>query len=414
MRNTILSLFFFIVFVYSVVPSPLFTISEQTSLFFAIFPALFALLLAMSNHISLLKRDFLYPIVILTIWALVLYVNSGIRPSPYPFCAFLTAYVVYKIWRQALITKIVDYLIAFSIIGLIIWLLNFIIGSLLSEIAIKINFPSYGNNIKAILFWCINPDGIRNPGCCWEPGRYSCFLVIGIYLHSLKNGFHWKKDWRLWILLLSLVTTMSTTGFGAFIIFLTLRQFSFQKTINPLHLIGTLLLIEVAWSLPFMSEKIMEWWIDSDMLDTKIGQLEWLAANRPSDSYFVPQRFEGFAYRWIDFLHMNFLTGDGHNFTKYYLNKNLGFMIAPSEGIIGVVLCYGIIIGFLIYLSLYKSSLYLSRLSTYSYKLPRMTFLILFIMMNFSYNFWELPIIIPLWLMSFFESFKENKITVQI
>ena len=55
----------------------------------------------------------------------------------------------------------------------------------------------------------------RNCGFTWEPGGFACFLILAIIINLASNKFKIRNK-SLMILILSLITTFSTTGYMAF------------------------------------------------------------------------------------------------------------------------------------------------------------------------------------------------------
>ena len=108
---------------------------------------------------------------------------------------------------------------------------------------------------------------------------------------------------------------------------------------------------------------------------------------------------------------MNPVFGDGHNYTKFYINKVLDYNIFVSEGILFQILCYGLILGLISYYYLFKSSKYWGKRYANN---DIWLFFILFIVTNFSYNFWEFPLYSTMWLWGYFEYTKNTLIKYKL
>ena len=68
---------------------------------------------------------------------------------------------------------------------------------------------------------------MRNPGICWEPGCYQCFLNIGLlFLCESERKEHQKYFYiKFFVLVITLLTTVSTTG----LILLVIILFAYWK-----------------------------------------------------------------------------------------------------------------------------------------------------------------------------------------
>ena len=141
----------------------------------------------------------------------------------------LTAYFVVKVVGFRFISYYINILYFIAVTSLIFYLISNI------SINILIPFSVNTSNIESVyprfsvfgVFTYIKDFTIRNSGPFWEPGAFSGYLILAFifnFFSHLKN----KKKIRL-LLLISIITTMSTTGYIAVFVF---YLFSIQKKIK--------------------------------------------------------------------------------------------------------------------------------------------------------------------------------------
>lgn len=242
----------------------------------------------------------------------------------------------------------------------------------------------------------------RNAGFCWEPGPFSCFIVMAIFFLIIKNEFNLKKiRVRLFIYLLAIVTTQSTTGILALLVMLfwvfgnniKLRKFNF--IISPILLLTGVIIFT---SVPILGDKIYNQF-NSDLWVTTLDASE--------DKYSVSlDRFNSIRITLLEF-YENPILGIGANENARWAAQK-GIKVSPTSGIGNFLARYGLfgIICFL--LLLFQSSKRFAEI--YSYK--GLWFLsILIIIFGFSFNIIETPFFLYIIMFSFF--YKEESSYVQ-
>jgi hypothetical protein len=105
------------------------------------------------------------------------------------------------------------------------------------------------------LFYTINSVGNRNCGFMFEPGAFGSILAIAIGLNIIHNNFN-LKNIRLFVLLIALATTQSTTAFLALacviVFYLVNKGLGRGVILIPFGVVVIFFLFQ----LPFMSKKI--------------------------------------------------------------------------------------------------------------------------------------------------------------
>ena len=135
--------------------------------------------------------------------------------------------------------------------------------------------------------------GFPNAGFAWEPGAFACLIVLAIYCNLVINRFN-LFNFKFYILLASLISCFSSTGFALLILILLFYQLNIRIKFRYLFfpLISAICLY--IFSLSDVSTKINDtitFDIDKTISNMKLYDLKY-----------SPQRFESFAIDFIDFL----------------------------------------------------------------------------------------------------------------
>ena len=239
----------------------------------------------------------------------------------------------------------------------------------------------------------------RNLGFTWEPGRFACWVLLGMFVNLIRHQFRIESIWKnknLYILLFSLLTTLSTTGYsvlGILILFVLINKKSYLSKFVIASIV--LLVVPSILSLSFMSEKIT----DLMDLDAGINAINYYSAE--GQEIICPQRFTGLWFSFQNFIHDPWL-GFNQLTNSYTVDVifNHSVIVAPSEGILGIFAKYGILFGAFFYYWLIKSSFLLSK--TMQYK-GKWMFFIFFIAISLSYDFWENCILMYFYLAAFYQ-----------
>ena len=312
--------------------------------------------------------------------------------------------------------KIYEYLLfQLAIIGIIFWIIQFILGgdTLLYQLnkipgINSISFVS-GNGLNAI-FYSVQPFGYnlinnlgsgipRNCGYAWEPGAFAVYLCLAIFINLFIIKTDKKSKIRLWILITALLTTQSTTGYSMFLIIMLFYYYNKRTNIMlltfPIFVIGIIFI----FSLPFMSNKIIDLSNNSD----NIEMIVFNSINREEATR--PQRFVSFLIAFEDFRQNPILGivggGDEASWTSK-INAN----IAKITGIGNLLAQFGIVGALFFVILTIKSSILLSQHYNYKGKLL-LFFLILFI--SISYTILFFPLVASFWMFSVFTQNNNSK-----
>jgi hypothetical protein len=96
----------------------------------------------------------------------------------------------------------------------------------------------------------------RNSGPFWEPGAFAIFIIIALIFNLINDKTLWSK--KNITLSITLLTTLSTTGFIAFFVLIMAYYFATGDILKNIILLATLLPIGISlyFSLEFLSAKI--------------------------------------------------------------------------------------------------------------------------------------------------------------
>lgn len=363
--------------------------SAENKLFLMV-PLLLTLVAIFRYKIDIMSKELMRILLVLTAWNIIMYFTQWLMPSPYLYAIVICAFTIYQCFKDDFFDRFINVSLKLSLVALVGWALVLINHDAIYQIAMNVGQPGYGISHSLYIFSIPETlnGGIvwRNCGYCWEPGRYACFLCIAILFFIYKYGLLWR-DKRFLVLLIALISTQSTTGYILFFVILALIQLKGLK-FNPFYMIPIVVLFYFVLSLPFMQQKIIEL---SDVSDTETSVYNFMTYQN-DDEYIVPQRFQAMLFQLENFRNMHFLTGDGIQ-TNFYLNRVMGIRVNLAEGILGILIRYGLIIGLFMYTLLYKSSILISQKLSGS---KSIAFLLVFIVANFSYYLWEDPMIMTI------------------
>ncbi|OQC48379.1 MAG: hypothetical protein BWX61_00176 [Bacteroidetes bacterium ADurb.Bin035] len=190
----------------------------------------------------------------------------------YP-CYLLATYVLYKLYGNDLIANISKDIVILAAISIIGWLFLLIDAKLLASILQPFNFSGgfreeYGffdyihigiYTVHDLTIETIYTFLPRNAGFCWEPGIFSVFLVLALFIRTSLLKKHLSSFSSI-ILVIALLTTQSTTGYIAFFIYLIYYYSSKIITLNLRYTIPLIIIVIIGVysfiNLEFMQSKV--------------------------------------------------------------------------------------------------------------------------------------------------------------
>lgn len=294
----------------------------------------------------------------------------------------------------------------FSIISLILFTLEFLFGNTLISLLYKVNASGglFGDNVAVkyinIIFYTIlrYPNEImRNCGFAWEPGPFSIFVSFALLFHYLRINFSKLLSNHSLILISTILSTFSTTGYIMLFIILS-TFFVYSKKI---HIQRKLILYFL-----FFSTAIFIFF-ESNFLFSKIKDLfysgleieHYLNNAARYNVSFSAGRFGGFYIAFKDFL-MSPLFGIMGS-REYSYGTFSGGYAAIISGLASIISNYGLF-GIIILINLLnKSGILVSKLYPYNLKI---IFILLYLVGLFSFNIHELLFFFAILFLGLFSS----------
>lgn len=331
---------------------------------------------------------------------------GGIQKFSFPPLYYIViAHIAYNIYdRKEFFRMFENMLVLFCTLSLFVWGAANIIGesfvNFMHTIAVYENHPPTETYSFITGLGSQFEMGVRrNIGFTWEPGKFSCWVLLGLFINMIRTNFNltFRKNQHFYILFLSLLSTLSTTGYAVFVLIILLVLYNKKSYgFKILIVAGLVFLLPTILSLSFIGDKI------SNLVDIEqdISAIEYY--NRNGVESICPQRFMGAYVSFMNFVADPFL---GFNQLENSYGSTVmfpGVIIAPSEGIIGLLAKYGLLVGSFFYFYLIKSSVILRDI--YQYK-GKYFFFLFFLAISFSYDFWEDAIMMSIYLMAFYRRF---------
>jgi hypothetical protein len=344
--------------------------------------------------------NFFIPLIVFFVYALLTSVNNHMV-NPFWISQWVIwlaiAYTMSKGFGKQMFVIIETVLCHLSVIALLFWVLYLITPSTVETIVRIFEFSrSYteeGNVLaNMVVFTLPNMEYsvqdfqllARNPGFAWEPGAFACMICLGIFCNSLRTNFRLKGNRELWVFILALISTQSTTGLMIFIIMLLLWLLLNKKFKATLAAIPFLLLL---FSMPFVRDKMASE-IDS------LNAMDYTKVNSGSFG-----RFYSFQLDYQEFLRHPILGLGGYSEGTLY--KQMGYEFATISGIGHLLAYYGAIMTLLFFYLLFRSC-HLIKLLTGTNNAYLL--IVTVIGMMISYSIWTHPLYIAFWMFGVFNA----------
>jgi len=271
-------------------------------------------------------------------------------------CVFLFKYIylafIYCIIMRekaaAYIVKVIAHLTVISLFFFLIQLTS--LREYLFNFSRTLNLqPSYygGGYSNFIIFTYVkNLHDYRNAGFSWEPGAFSCFLIVALLLNLILNNLKFEK--KSYLFIIAIITTLSTTGYLALMILLLLVYRYKVPNILSLRAVLLLLIIVIAGAafvyIPILGDKILGTYYE-DMDDLR--RLKYLDIFYRRKNEQIPlNRFASMVYIYDSF-GWQLILGVSN---KYDVIANSKFSVNISNGVFDFLAKFGLIgLGGLVY-----------------------------------------------------------------
>ena len=193
-----------------------------------------------------LKKNFFVFLIVLSVSLLITFVITGgalyISTILSLVSRFLLVYVAIGIDPENFIKRFLKLVVLMSIISLLEFFFVLLVVErnalrLFSRLYEIKNAYSYLGSSYGLFFICYNfMDPLRNAYMFGEPGEYQALLITALYFLTFhKNNYESKLKIRYYIILiLTLISTQSTTGYFNLIAFAIVVLLANKKSISPI------------------------------------------------------------------------------------------------------------------------------------------------------------------------------------
>lgn len=185
---------------------------------------------------------------ILTYIAIIMQLSIGM------FCASI-------IPRNDFIDKFIKVIVVFAAISLIGFTIGMVMPNVATLFPITVGDASV-DYYNAFVYVFMQPKGYgafrlttRNAGICWEPGCYQMFLNVGLFFLLEKQSYREQKlfIWKFLILMITIITTMSTTGIVLMIVIIIANWKVWSKIGSRSFILIPVIIAVAFWGLNYFS-----------------------------------------------------------------------------------------------------------------------------------------------------------------
>lgn len=271
-----------------------------------------------------------------------------------------------------------------TILSLIVWSLGMLapgfIKAVFNVISVWTNGgTTYGNFFFVALGGQHSMGLLRNIGFTWEAGRFSCFLVVGLFFSLILHNMRIKGNRSFWVFLAGILSTVSTTGIGSCLGVALLYLYNRDRSNRILWIAVSCILLPVIWSLDFISGKI----IANADVEQEIRNMAYMFGH--GSEAICPQRITGLFLELQNWIH-DFWFGYNLNEQSYTQAVLFGgYEVWLSNGLIQIFSKYGTFVGIFLYYCMFKSSG--KMISDFGYK-GSLIYAFTFMLISISYDFW--------------------------
>lgn len=378
-------------------------------------PIILTVFLLRRHHISF-KSDKLKMVLGLTLlWSfavLIKFNSTSTEDLSYMFFIFyalIIAYIHVRIYGKSLFIYYEEIMVVFAKISIVLWIVSVLLPGVANSFFHLFPETTYGNNFLYVFCYMDPNKGqwigslMRNAGCSWEPGRYAISLVLALMCNFSRKGITLRDNKNLKWLLIALATTLSTTGYTAFIVlfsFYFIRKMDFKRIF--LYAIVFIPLIYALFQLDFMASKIDDRLNFKESIEERYASFDYSSRMLSEGEYNSSlDRFESMYFEWMN-IQEDPILGYTKNIKHSWFYQNLSTNFMLPSGLLKIISFFGLFLGFFFYYCLFKSSIAFSKDSLN--KSP-MALFAMFIIFSISYIPFCEPIYSAFW---FYGLFKKN------
>ena len=374
-------------------------------------PIILTVVLCLRNKISFYNKSLAKVLLLLSLWvaAIVVKYKSSILSNPsqlsyyfFLYYSVIVAYIHIKVFDKKLVNIYEDIIVKLSLVSLFLWGIGQLIPMIPASVYSQFTESGRGYNILYTFKWMYGTENsYRNAGCSWEPGMFSCIVILAINCNILRmHKIRLRNNPNLIILTATLISTFSTTGYIASIVllFYIKHWYKIKDLINT-----TLIIIPVTFivmQFDFMYKKIEKQMDLSNYED--FTEIAYYADIDKEKGEYVSSvsRFQTLEFQMIN-INNDPVLGYGLSRENSFFYNNISSHFSLPGGLLAVFANFGMILGFILYYMMYKSSA--SLVSDFSYD-KRKLFFFTMILTSVSYNIFTIPVFMYFWLYKYFKN----------
>lgn len=370
-------------------------------------PIILTVILISRNKINIGISRLVNLCIVFILWSAI----SVIRFGSYNFEDFtlylfliysvIIAYCHVGVYGEKMFPLYEDIMVKIALLSIIIWIPFCLLFPGIGE-AIFSMFPKSltGYNVLYLFNWTgLGATGrFRNSGCAWEPGFYALMLAFAIFINLWRNnGLKMKGNKKLWILVIAMLTTTSTTGYVVMLIEFFLfyvKSISFKKVLGAALIF--LPIIYYGSQVSFIGEKISISIEDSSDYLGLEGRLTWGEKN--SEDKMAIDRIPSAVLQIENFSHDPVIGYGLNDYNSYFFRTNNITNMAYCGGLVQIFSQFGLFIGLFVYYLLYRSSKTINRHANSH----NFDFMIVCMLLSISYPIFRCPVFTSFWLFGYF------------
>lgn len=320
------------------------------NIFALLLPVILTGIFCVKNKINFRKPAFWILFISHIIWWVAVSFKGGMQNlslTLFMFMQLCIAYCIAQVYRTNVFKLYEQIVTKLSLICLFVWAINLAVPSFWDTICPYFAFDRGDSIAKYNFFFAsvLNLDATnevwyRNPGFSWEPGMNASLVCIAIFINLAQNHFKIKGNKNLYILVVALLSSFSTTGYICLIAcifpFVLLNQ---KKKYGVILVVILIPLSLWLFQLDFMGKKINELQTSDYTRTELIDNLKY-----HDRAVLVPQRFDGLAFEWMNIMHDPIL-GYGLETKDSYISSEVSDILSLSNGTLKLYAKYGLVFG---------------------------------------------------------------------
>lgn len=354
----------------------------------------------------------------LAVWMGYFVLNTFLIKSFHPFFMMtyifkiMIAYWLLSYYREDIFKKYEDVIYYLTVISLVFYAVQLVAPIPMYKLfkAIDLSQNLFPNRTYASIgIYTYHKVGLfeafpRNAGFTWEPGPFSSYVVLALFINIVRNGVKLTDKKRLLIFLLATITAQSTTSFVILLVIIIWFFWAHYKDKSFVIIAVPMAITIVVYmfiSIPWLQEKIIT--------ESAQNIEETLHHAQKTGSSYAPGRFVSWQLRWQDFKNHP-IAGFGGNTklqTGYLGEDNI---VAAINGLGTILGKYGMIGSVLFLLLVFKTGKWLSKHYQFS---GGFMFPVLILIVGFGFSIIESPLLVTLWMTPFFLNTAQNSLTKQ-